>query len=104
MKWFRSASILRSAPGSVRHQELRNRAPKCRSSHVESGVARIKVVSDVGEEKGRGLLTCSALVGRRRREGRTAGQTPGHLVDVPVHDHADEIKKDGGHSQATPGG
>jgi hypothetical protein len=51
---LRSTAIFRSAIGCLRNQELRNPAPKCRGSHVQSGVARIEVVSDVGEEKCRG--------------------------------------------------
>jgi hypothetical protein len=94
MKRLRSSTIFRSAVGSMRDQKFRNLTPKCRGSHVESRIARIEVVSDFGEEKGRGLPTCSAHVGRRSGKSRTDGQTPGHPVDVPVHDHADEIKKD----------
>ena len=52
VKRLRSPAIFRSAIGSVRNQEFRDLAPKCRSSHVESRVARIEVVSDIGEEKG----------------------------------------------------
>jgi hypothetical protein len=94
MKWLGSSTILRSATGSVRHQELRNRSPKCRGRHVERGVARVEVVSDVGEEKRRGLLTCRADVGPHRGKRRSGSHTPGHFVEVPVHDDANEFKKD----------
>jgi len=97
VKRFRASTIFRPAIGSVRHQQLRDRAPKCRGSHVERCVARIEVVSDVGEEECRCLLTCSAHIGGHRRKSRTASQTPGYLVEVAIDDHPDEIKKDRAH-------
>jgi hypothetical protein len=57
MKRLRPATIPRSAIGSMLDQEFRNRPPKCRGSHVESGVARVEVMSDVGEEERSGFLT-----------------------------------------------
>jgi hypothetical protein len=48
---LRSSAIFRSAVGPTRDQEFCNPAPKCGGSHVERCVARIEVVSDVGEEK-----------------------------------------------------
>jgi hypothetical protein len=93
VKGLRSSSIPRSAIGSVRDQEFRNPALECRGRHVKRGVGRIEVVSDVGEEEGGRLLTCSAQLGRLRRESRTVGYTPGHLVDIATHDHMDEIKE-----------
>jgi hypothetical protein len=102
MKRLCASAISRSAIGSVRDQELRNRTPKCCGSHVESRVARIKVMSDFGVEKGRGALTCSTCVGRRRRKSRTRSQAPGQLVEVPVDDNANEIKKDRGHGYDEP--
>ena len=58
---------------------------------------RIKVVSDFGEEKCWDVLTCRAHVGRRRRKSRTRSQASGQLVEVPVDDNANEIKKNRGH-------
>jgi hypothetical protein len=46
-----ASAISRSAIGAVRDQEFRNRTPKCGGSHVECRIARIKIVSDVGEEE-----------------------------------------------------
>jgi hypothetical protein len=77
MKWFRSASIPRSAIGSMRNQEFCNRAPKCRGRHVESRIAAIEVVSDLDEEKGRRQLPRRALVGSRSGKTRIAGQAAG---------------------------
>ena len=93
MKRLCSTAILRSAIGAVRNQEFCNRPPKCRGRHVEGRIARIEVMRDVGEEMRRRLLTCRADVGRRGGKRRTGRQTPGHFVDVPVDDDANEIKK-----------
>ena len=94
---LRASAIFRPAIGAVRDQELRNVAPKCRSSHMQSCVALIKVVSDISEEKGRSLTTRRAHVGRHGRKRRTRSQAPGHLVHASADDDADEIKKGRGH-------
>jgi hypothetical protein len=59
MQRFRSSSISRSGVGSVRNQELGNRAPKCRRSHMEGRIAAIQIVTDIGKEE-----VCGSLPGR----------------------------------------
>ena len=93
VKRLRPSAIFCAPIGSVRNQEFRNRAPKCRGSHVKGRIAGIEVVSDVGKEKSRGLLTRRPNARRSGGQSRTASQAPGHLVDVSVHDDADEIRK-----------
>ena len=93
VKRLRPSAISCAPLGSVRNQEFRNLAPKCRGSHMKSRIAGIEVVSDVGEEKGRGPLTRRAHARRGRGKSRTGSQMARHLVDVPVHDDADEIRK-----------
>jgi hypothetical protein len=63
MQWFCASSISRSAVGSVRDQELGNWAPKCRRSHVESRIAAIEVVTDIGKEETGGCLSRRANLG-----------------------------------------
>jgi hypothetical protein len=60
-------------------------------------------VRDVGEEKGRGVLTGRAHVGQRGRKSGIVSQPMRHLVDVPIHDDADKIEKERGHRRLNPG-
>ncbi len=51
MKRLCSSAVLRSAIGSTRNQELRDRAPKCRRGHMQRRIAGIEVMSDFREEE-----------------------------------------------------
>ena len=95
MQWLCASSISRSAVGSVRDQDLGNRAPKCRRRHVESRIAAIEIVTDIFEEEVGGCLSRRADRGRRRGQGRRACQTAGHLVKRPAYDEPNEIKEGG---------
>jgi hypothetical protein len=94
MQRFRSSPISRSAVGSVRNQELGNRAPKCRCRHVERRIAAIEIVTDIGNEEVEDSLSRRADLGRCRSESRSVGQTAGHLVKRPAYDEPNEVKED----------
>jgi hypothetical protein len=71
MQRFRPSSISRPAVGSVRNQQFSNRAPECRGSHVESRIATIEIVTDLGKEEIESFLSRRAGLGRcRRQSGR----------------------------------
>ncbi len=93
MQRFRSSSISRPAVGAVRNQELGNRAAECRRSHVESRIAAIEIVTDIGKEEVGGCLSRRADLGRSRGESGSACHTAGHLVKRPADDEPNKIKE-----------
>lgn len=93
MQRFRSASISRSAVGSVCNQELSNRAPKCRRGHVERCIAAIEIVTDIRKEEVGGCLSRRADLGRGRGQSRSACHPARHFVETPAHDEPNEIKE-----------
>ena len=66
VKRLGAAAILRVTVGPVRNQKPRDRTSKCRSSHVQSRVAGVQVVSDFAEKEARLALAASANDRRRR--------------------------------------
>jgi hypothetical protein len=96
MQRLGASTILRPATGAVSNQEFRDLPSKGGSGHVESRVACIEVVSNLGVEEVRGRVACRADTGRRSRKSGTASQTPGYLFGVAGHDDADEFLKTGG--------
>ena len=93
MQRFRSSSISRPAVGSARNQDFGNRAPKCRRRHVESRIATIEIVTDIGKGEVGGCLSRRADLAGCRRQSRSACHTAGHLVDRPAYDEPNEIKE-----------
>jgi hypothetical protein len=93
VQWLRSSAIFRSAVGPVRNEQFGYGAPECRGSHVESGVAAIEVMTDVGEEKGGGALSHRADLGRCRSQSRNPGHPAGHLLNRPACNESNEIKE-----------
>jgi hypothetical protein len=90
---FSAAAILRAAIRPVPNQQLRDRTSKRRRSHVQSRVARVKVVRDVAKKE----VSCP-LAGRAnalpcRGKRRSYRQTAGYLLDLATHDNSNKIKK-----------
>src|SRR5882672_46704 len=63
MKRLCSLAIPRPTICSVRDQQCGDLTPKCRRGHMESRVASIEIVSDVGKKEGGTVLACRAYGG-----------------------------------------
>ncbi len=63
MKRLRSTTVLRTTVCLMPYQKRHNLIPKCRRGHVQSRVASIEVMSNVGKEEGGAIAACRAYVG-----------------------------------------
>jgi hypothetical protein len=86
-----SAAIRCSMIRSVIDQKLCDRTLKRGSCHMQSRIASVKIMVDLGEEKIFGVLTAGTNLSRSGGKTRIGHYSLTHRINVTVHDVLNEF-------------